>query len=140
MFAALLGGVWWAKEAMGLELDPQELRSVDTAWSPRWIGAYLLFWVVGMSVLWPTLAGGILFGWAGGTVLGLIGAALAAAIQLLVIRTFLRTPAEAWLGKRLVPLQAALEDRGLGLMVVWRMLWLPVSALTVAAALTRVPL
>ena len=125
---------------MGLDLDPAELRTVDAAWSPRWIGAYLVFWMVANSVLWPTLAGGVLFGWAGGTALGLVGAALGATVQLLVIRTFLRAPAEAWLGKRLVPLQGALEERGLALMIVWRLLWLPVSWLTVAAALTRIPL
>jgi len=139
-FAALLVGLWWARDAFDLQLDAQTLRAVDRAWTPRWIGAYLLFWVVANSILWPTLAGGVLFGVAGGTGMGLVGAALAAAVQLVVIRTFLQAPAEAWLGERLVPLQTALHTQGLGVMVVWRLLWLPVSWLTVAAAVSRVPL
>lgn len=139
LFATLLAAVWWGSEALELELDPAELRAVDAAWSPRWIGAYLLFWVVANSVLWPTLAGGVLFGWAGGTVMGLLGASVAAVVQLAVFRTFLRTPAEAWGGDRLRVLSEAVEDRGLALLVVWRMLWLPVSWITVAAAVTRIP-
>lgn len=139
-FGLLCLGLWWGQQRLGWELDPQSLREVEAAWSPSWIGAYLLFWIVGNTVLWPTLAGGVLYGWIGGTLLGLLGAALAAAAQLVVIRTFLRAPAEAWLGARLVPLQRLLQDRGLALLVLWRLLWLPVSWITVAAALSHVPL
>ncbi len=139
-FALLLGAVWWGREALGLDLDPEALRSVDAAWTPRWITAYLMFWIVAQSVLLPTLAGGVLFGWAGGSAMALLGASVAATVQLLVFRTFLRAPAEAWFGPRLRPLASAVEDRGLGLLFVWRLLWLPVSWITVAAAVTRIPL
>jgi uncharacterized membrane protein YdjX (TVP38/TMEM64 family) len=138
-FSVLLALVWWAKESLGLDLDPEQLRAVDAAWSPRWIGAFLVFWILGNSVLWPTLAGGVLFGWGGGVLMNLLGASIAAVVQLLVIRVFLRAPAEAWFGQRLRVLAAAVEHRGAALLVIWRLLWLPVSWITVAAALTRIP-
>ncbi len=142
LFIAAVAGMYWLQDRLGLaeRLDPETLRSVDRAWSPQWVGGYLLLWIVAGSLVMPTLAGGILFGWAGGTALGLTGALLASAVQLMVVRVLLRDPAEALFGDRIKPVQAMLEDRGPALLVAWRLLWMPHMVITVATALTRIPL
>ena len=139
-FVGLCGALWYAHRVYGFELDPTALQDLDEAWTWPWVTAYLALWIVGNTILWPTLLGGLLYGWVGGAALSVVGATLGAIVQFLAVRTFLREPAEAWLGPRLAPLQDALERRSLGVLLMWRLLWLPVSVLTVAAALTRIPL
>ncbi|MEO0599797.1 MAG: hypothetical protein AAF211_00075 [Myxococcota bacterium] len=138
-FVVLCSGLAWATGGLKVDLDPSALRPADPAERPGLVAAYLVFWIVSNSVLWPTLAGGVLFGAAHGALLSIVAAALAAALQLLVIRSFLREPAEAWFGERIQPVRAALEARSLGVILVWRLLWMPVPLLTVGTALTRIP-
>ncbi|MBX2799290.1 MAG: VTT domain-containing protein [Myxococcales bacterium] len=140
LFVLLCGALWYAQGSLGVDLDPVALREVETAWSLPWLATYFLFWIVANSILWPTLVGGVLYGWSAGTAMAVVGALVAAAIQLTVVRSFLRAPAEAWFGERLKPIQQALESQGPAILVVWRVLWLPLPLLTVATALTRIPL
>lgn len=133
--AAVLG-----PPAMGVQIDVNTLQPLENGWSWEWVTAYFVFWIVGNSILWPTLAGGILFGFPGGLFMGIIGAVLGAVTQFLTVRWFLQEPAQAWFGERLAPLQEAMEVRSLGVLVVWRLLWLPISMATAAAALSRTPL
>lgn len=139
-FGAVVAGAVLGPPALGVELDVGALGPLENGWSWQWITAYFVFWVVGNSILWPTLAGGILFGFPGGAIMGVIGAVSAGSIQFLVVRWFLREPARDWFGDRLTPVLEAMEERSIGVLVVWRLLWLPISLATVAAALSRTPL
>ncbi len=139
-FGVLCLALYSGQETLAEVFDPDVLRSTDRAWSPGWIGGYLLFWCVANSVLWPTLAGGVLFGWVGGMAMTLVGATLAATVQLLLYRSLLRAPVQDWFGHRIAPVQDALERDGFAYLVIWRLLWLPIWMITMAAALTKFPL
>ena len=137
-FATLCALVWYGQQYWGWSLDPSQLQPLES-WSWGWLAAYFGFWIVANSIMWPALAGGILFGFTGGTALGVVGAVGSAVIQLVAYRTLLREPAQAWFGARIAPVQEALEQRSFGVLIVWRLLWLPLSLVTVATALSRIP-
>lgn len=139
-FAVLAAAALFVPRALGMELDVATIQPLENGWSWQWVTAYFVFWVVGNSVLWPALAGGVLFGFPGGAFMGVIGAVLAAVVQFLVVRWFLREPAQAWFGDKLTPVLSAMEDRSLAVLIIWRLLWLPISMVTVAAAVSRTPL
>lgn len=139
-FLAVVAAAVLGPPAMGMEFDVAALQPLEQGWSWQWVTAYFVFWIVGNSILWPTLAGGILFGFPGGAIMAVIGAVGGGTIQFLAVRWFLREPARDWFGDRLTPMLEAMEERSLGALIVWRLLWLPISIATVAAALSRAPM
>jgi len=141
VFAALIAGLWWAgRQDWGLT-DFDALRVRAQALGPWIVPIYLGLWVLGGGqIMVPTLAGAVLWGWAGGALMACVGSAVSGAILFLLMRGLLRSPLESVMGARVASLSAALEARGLAVMVAWRLAWLPALALTTAAALTRVSL
>jgi uncharacterized membrane protein YdjX (TVP38/TMEM64 family) len=107
-----------------------------------WV-AYIGLWIVlqiaiGQTLI-PTVAGGVLFGWLVGGFMALGGAIISTTLHLLLVRTLLRKPAEALIAGRFEHIRDGIEERGVGLLVLMRFLWLPSSIITVGTALTRIP-
>jgi uncharacterized membrane protein YdjX (TVP38/TMEM64 family) len=147
---ALLVGVFvglnGAADAYGLKeyLDPDRLRAEVDALGPRALLLYFAAWILlhvptGQSFL-PTAAGAIMFGWVAGGLLAVVGLAISATIQFLIVRHLLRGAAQEVLEKRFPTLGQAIERRGLGILVMMRFLGVPPPWMAnVAAALTTMP-
>ncbi len=147
VLVALIGGMNFAAERYGLTeyLDPERLRGeVDTLGAKAFLlyfGAWVLLHVPAGQAFLPGAAGAVMFGWAAGGVMTVLGLGLAATLQFLVVRYLLRDAAAAMLERRFPTLGRSLEERGLGLLVLTRFLWVPPPwMVNVGAALTPISL
>jgi uncharacterized membrane protein YdjX (TVP38/TMEM64 family) len=137
-FALIVTLAWWADSQLGLSaaIDPESVRGNAGVVSAL---ALLAVWVLAPNVLFPTISGAALFGVCGGFAISTVGVVMGGSVQYWLARGFLREPARAWMGQRAEQMQARLAQRELGVLVIWRLLWLPVSVLAVGSAVANVP-
>ncbi|MCP4872832.1 MAG: TVP38/TMEM64 family protein [Proteobacteria bacterium] len=106
--------------------------------------AYLAMWVPLQVLLsqafLPTVAGGIMFGWLGGGILAVIGAALGCTAQFLVARYVFRDTAEWLVLSRFPEIHEIVEERGVATLILLRLLYAPSFALNIVGGISSMPL
>jgi uncharacterized membrane protein YdjX (TVP38/TMEM64 family) len=121
--------------------DPAWLRGRVGELGPWMILIYMGFWLASFTLLaqtvLPTVAGGLLFGWFAGSLLAVAGLALGSALQFGLVRWAFQGPAQRILFARYPELKHGIEERGLGLLLLLRLVWFPTWILNAAAAVTQ---
>lgn len=125
----------------GIDADRVRALVADTGWTAP--GLFLLVYVAGTLLLVPgavlTIAGGLLFGAAGGGLLTLVGATVGATLAFRVARWAGRGPVERLGGDRVATVDGWLADRGLLAVATLRLVPLvPFSLANYAAGLTGI--
>jgi len=142
VLAAVLGGIFIAVAASGIDLSPERLRREGEGLNPL-LFVPLIAVLNCLLVPSPALIGasGLLFGtWTGGIV-GHTGIVLAACSQLLITRHLARQQVAALLPERARRYDAFLERRGfLAVLYVRLVPGLPFPSLNYATGLTRLRL
>lgn len=141
VFAAAAGLL---KESGLLELlaDRERLRTaVDELGVFAMLG-YLAVWVLMQMLLsqalLPTVAGGMMFGWLGGGLLAVAGAALGSTAQFLVARYVFRSTAEWLVLERFPGVRAQVEERGTALLFLMRLLYAPSFVINIVGGVSPV--
>lgn len=142
IFAAVVALAAVAVREAGFEelLEPEALRArVDEL---GWRGVLLLLggWMVlgtlaGQTFL-PTIAGAVAYGWVAGGFIAVLGMAMSGTAQFLGFRFLLRDVAQTLVLSRFPQLTTAIEERGLGLLIMLRFIWFPNLLLNGSTALT----
>ncbi len=140
------GGVALLRESGLLELmqDREQLQSRVDDLGPLAVVCYLGVWIP-MQVLLsqaflPTVAGGIMFGWAFGGALAVAGAALGCTVQFLVARYVFRDTAEWLVLERFPQVHELIEERGLAILFVLRLMYAPSFVLNIVGGISTMPL
>lgn len=129
---------------LGERLDPAELlatlRAVgEEPWAPvALIATYLVLCPLGAPVSPLILAGGVVFGFAAGTGINLVGTWLGAASTFALGRLLGRDLVAQVLGPRLATVERAVERYGFWTLVRLRFVPIPYAAVNYAAALAGV--
>lgn len=148
-FAAVLAvlGLLWVLvpvDELRALMDPDALRARGDAGGAEvyltFFGASILMMLMTGQLALPVIAGATLFGALLGPVVAVLGVSFGATGQFLLVRYALREPAQAVLSRRAPRLQTTIEERGLGLLILLRLIWFPTFLVNVGTALTRMPL
>lgn len=143
MAALVLAGT--AALVLGAGVDAGRVRSLVTDMGLLAPVAFMVVYVVGTVLLVPgsvlTVAGGLLFGTAGGGLLTLVAATVGATLAFRIARWAGRGPVQRLAGRRVGAVDRWLGDRGLMAVATLRLVPLvPFSVANYAAGLTAIRL